>query len=85
MTAKVREQIDELKEIVLALHRSAGQLDDIIQGVELGMDEDEEYFKIFVRSQALYRKDYKHNKFDDLEKRETDAWKKLKNSFGDEP
>lgn len=81
MDAKMKDLIEELKGVVLNLHRSAGNLDQLIQAIEIEEgppSNKEDYLKMYIRSQGLYREDFKkaldYNKLDEKEKI---IWKKL--------
>ena len=78
MNTKSKELIEELKDIVMDLHRSASQLDDAIQAIEEVNVNDNEFMRMFVLHQCNFRNDYKiHKQYDELEKREIDIWKRL--------
>jgi hypothetical protein len=70
--------IEELKEVVLALHRSAAQLDEIIQEMEMENRHEGEWFTMLVASRARYREDFKqYRDYKRLEERENLIWQKL--------
>lgn len=76
---KINGTIEELKAIVMDLHRSAAQLDDIIQRIELDKEtHNDKYHLMFVRTEQLYREDLKRVRgYSDLEERERLIWQKL--------
>ena len=61
-TTEVTKRVNKLKDVVMNLHRSAGQLDQMIQSIEAelhGRDEvDKEWLHIFVKSQTQYREEF---------------------------
>lgn len=80
MCLKVNGTIEELKAIVTDLHRTAAQLDEIIQQMEIEEKSivTAEYHQMFVRSEFSYRKDFKRARgYSDLEERENLIWQKL--------
>ena len=83
MTTKaVTKRLDKLKEVVLNLHRSAGQLDQMIQSIELelvGRDEiDANWLMVFVKSQEAYRENFKTAKeYHIFDEKEEFYWEKL--------
>ena len=86
MNAKSKEIIEELKGIVMDLHRSASQLDNTIQNIE-DMDDtkDMEFVSTFIRYHCNYRNDYKMKKqYHNIEEREIDIWIKLLESLKEE-
>ena len=81
-TTEVTKRVNKLKDVVMNLHRSAGQLDQMIQSIELelfGREEiDKEYLEAFVKSQMQYRESCKTAKeFHTLDEREEFYWEKL--------
>jgi Mg2+ and Co2+ transporter CorA len=78
MNNNVKFAIGELKEVVMDLHRSAGRLDDIIQGIEREEAENEPFFEMYIKAQAQYRGNIK-TVFGDLDAKETLIWEKLIN------
>ena len=62
-TTSITKRVDKLKEVVMNLHRSAGQLDQMIQSIEnelYGREEiDKDFLMIFLKSQEQYRNDWK--------------------------
>lgn len=82
MKQVVNEKLGELKAIVLELHRSAGNLDSIIQDIEVRMNDEKfdlDMVDILIRHNETYRMAYQNNK-KDLAKRERDAWDDLTNA-----
>lgn len=82
MNDDLKKQLNELKGIVLSLHRSAGQLDEIILNIEneieKNIDLDEEFLKAFIKAQYNYRKDKQyHSKLNELDVNENIIWVKL--------
>ena len=85
MTTNTTELIEELKGVVMDLHRSASQLDDAIQSIEDVDVNGTEYMRLFVSHQYNYRNDYKiHKQYDELEEREIDIWNRLIKSLNEE-
>ena len=87
MNENTKQQIEELKSVVMGLYRSAGQLDRALQCIENtlnGNGEDSEIFKTLVACESRRRKDYKKIIFGDLDKREDTAWIKLLESLREE-
>ncbi|MDR1066199.1 MAG: hypothetical protein LBL35_02020 [Clostridiales bacterium] len=78
MDNKVKKSIEELKNAVLDLHRSAGQLDSVIQYIENEEEDasEKEYWKMFIKVQANYRREVK-TRYGDLDEKENEIWKKL--------
>lgn len=81
-TTSIAKRVDKLKEVVMNLHRSAGQLDQMIQSIEnelYGREEiDKDFLKVFIKSQEQYRKDFKTVKeYHTLDEREEFYWEKL--------
>ena len=81
MNENVKKSIEELKEVMMDLYRSASALDELIQTLE-GMCEyashDKKYLNRFMMTQARFRMDHKHNaELDILEDRERSIWQDL--------
>lgn len=81
-TTEATKRVNKLKDVVMNLHRSAGQLDQMIQSIEAelhGRDEvDKEWLHVFVKSQMQYREDFKTAKeYHTLDEREEFYWEKL--------
>lgn len=83
----VQKEIDELKQIVIDLHRSAGSLDVIIQHLETTLsekDEDSKFWKAYIQAERDYRRSKKETlSYDRLEEREDDVWYKLLKAIKD--
>jgi hypothetical protein len=81
MDTNIKDLIEELKGVVLDLHRSAGNLDQLIQTIEIeegAPSNKEEYLKMYIRSQGLYREDFKKARgYNELDEKEKIIWKKL--------
>lgn len=81
MDTKMKEFIGELKGVVLDLHRSAGNLDQLIQTIEFeegAPSNKEDYLKMYIRSQGLYREDFKKALgYNELDEKEKTIWEKL--------
>ena len=81
-TTQITKRIDKLKEVVMDLHRSAGQLDQLIQSIEnelVGGDEiDKDFLMVFVKSQEQYREQFKTaREYHILDEKEEFYWEKL--------
>lgn len=72
----------------MCLYRSAGNLDNILQSIELELDgikSDSLYTKAFCRSKRMYREDVmKAAGFSGLDNLEAEAWNKLLEAFSKE-
>ena len=81
MNENTKTFIEELKKVVLDLHRSAGQLDEIIQSIETEMennDSDKNYMDMYISHMLRYRLDAKDSKgYNQLETRELAIWDQL--------
>jgi hypothetical protein len=79
MTENAKKLIEELKEIMMDYHRSAGNLDDIIRSIETENEKivDKECRLFFIANQASHRRVTIRYRFENLEKRESDLWNKL--------
>lgn len=77
--SNVKENIEKLKVIVLDLYRSAANLDNVIQDIELiEGDVSENELTCYLRAKHDYREDFKKYKFGiDLDKREEEIWNEL--------
>ena len=76
--SKAKSAIEELRSIVMSLYRSAGNLDTILQSIELELDDTkstELYTEMFCRSKEMYREDVK--KAAGFSEAEAEAWNKL--------
>lgn len=59
MNENTKQKLEELKELVLNLHRSAGMLDHLITQIEFNVDgKDIETDNCYIRSQAINRLDW---------------------------
>lgn len=85
---KAKSAVEELRRIVMCLYRSAGNLDNILQSVELELDKsrsDYLYTEMFCRSKRMYREDItKAAGFIGLDDLEAEAWNKLLEAFSEE-
>ena len=80
LNEKQKGIIEDLKVIVLDLHRSAGDLDNMVQQmvVAANADDDEEYARIFMLSLSQYRKQFKMaHGYDNLEAKEVEVLSRL--------
>ena len=81
MNENLKKSIDELKEVMMDLYRSAGTLDELIRLIEGTSEEysdDVDYMNRFMKTQARFRMDHKHNaELDILEDRERSIWQDL--------
>lgn len=80
METNINKTLDELKTIVMALHRSAGQLDELIQQIELDAfkQTDEEHLQMFIKQCFNYRSYAKRCKgYSELDEMEADIWARL--------
>ena len=77
MNKNIKALIEELKGVVMDLHRSAGCLDRIVQDLELETESSEEYLKMYINTQRNYRRDYKKAAFGNIELKEYDIWKRI--------
>ena len=78
----VTKRIDKMKEVMLNLHRSASQLDQMIQSIEnelvLTDGYDKDFLMTFVQSQKQYRESLKEaHGYDILNEKEEFYWEKL--------
>ena len=81
MNENLKKSIEELKEVMTDLHRSAGNLDASIRIIECISEEysdDVDFMNRFMKMQARCRMDHKHNtELDILEDRESSIWQDL--------
>lgn len=81
MNENFKKSIEELKEVMMDLYRSAGTLDELIRLIEGTSEEysdDVDYMNYFMKMQARFRMDHKHNaELDILEDRERSIWQDL--------
>ena len=78
----IKSLLGELKEVVLALHRSAGNLDSIIidiedKSTEPTVGDNFEFFKMCIDYQKKYRRDMKIAFYKNLDEQEEIIWQKL--------
>lgn len=83
MDENTKKLLEDLKKIVSDLHRSAGQLDDILQDIEIVSEgiNDPEYMRAYILTHANYRKDAILVRFKDLEKKERSIWEELRKTL----
>lgn len=79
MSKEIKGTIEELEAVVRDLHRSAANLDNIIQSIELNeVYHNDTYHLMDVVQEAQYRRDFKQvRKYNQLEERENLIWQKL--------
>ena len=82
MNDDVKNRLEELKSIVLSLHRSAGQLDEIIMSIENEINNnvyaDKEFLRLFIKTQCDYRNDKQlYSDLNELDMKERIIWVKL--------
>ena len=81
MNENFKKSIEELKEVMMDLYRSAGALDVLIRLIEDTSEEysdDADYMNLFMKMQARFRMDHKHDgEYDILEDRERSIWQDL--------
>lgn len=80
MDQKFNVAIEEMKCVMMNLYRSASELDQFIQNIELESikEKDNDYIRMVVMMKQRYRVDSKksNNRFD-LDKQEKEAWDHL--------
>lgn len=79
MNQNTKTCIEELKLIVMSLHRSASNLDSVISQIEYECKDRTTLspdIKLMVAYQMDYRATFKHA-YGDLDEREKEAWNKL--------
>lgn len=80
MNQKFNVAIEEMKCVMMNLYRSASELDQFIQNIELESikEKDNDYIRMVVMMKQRYRVDSKksNNRFD-LDKQEKEAWDHL--------
>lgn len=82
MNKKAKEKLEELKEIVLDLHRSAGMLDRLIMNIESITGEDDKFNEVLINQQCRLRFDQlKATEFGNLTEKERTIWLNLIDSF----
>lgn len=80
MNEKAKEQIEKMKELVMQLHRSAGNLDQMIQDIEKEMYDisNADYLIHYIKAKQLWRTDImRYHGFDNFAKDEEKIWKEL--------
>ena len=80
MTENIKNALDELKALVMTLHRSAGHLDDLIQQIENdgSITESDDYFRMIVCQIIRYRVGMLQDKnWLNLDEREQSLWNSL--------
>ncbi len=86
--SKAQSASEELRNVVMSLYRSAGNLDTILQSIEFELDDTKSsspYTEMFCRSKQIYREDVKKAAgFSSLDDTEAEAWKKLLEAFSKE-
>ena len=83
MKENIKALIEELKGVVMDLHRSAGGLDRIVQDLELETESSEEYLKVYIAAQRNYRRDHKKAAFGDVEQKEDDIWNRINEAISE--
>jgi len=75
---KIKEILKELEGMVLELHRSAGQLDQVVRDINVGLSENDnvEYCNAIYRAMGKYRLDYK-NCIGNLNEKEDEIWQRI--------
>ena len=78
MNEKTKKCIEEMRRFIMTLHRSAADLDNILDGIENTCDSmSSEYALMYALTQRVYREDLKKVKYGDLEKHEDNIWNRL--------
>lgn len=80
MNDEIKNLINELKEVVMELHRNAGNLDDNITGLEylLSEEDDKDSARFLIQSYRRSRAMYDHNhQYSELINKENDIWNRL--------
>ena len=84
MREDIKKRIEELKEVVINLYRSAGSLDEYIRLLESELEHpvcNNEYAEIYAKQIAGYRMDLKERRgYDKLDEREKEIWQQLINA-----
>ena len=59
MYEKTRDLICELEDVMIALYRSAGNLDEMIQVIKKEVEDypSDDYLELIVKAQKMYRED----------------------------
>lgn len=84
MNEEIKKRIDELKEVVISLYRSAGSLDQQIQELEMEIfgrkDTDRLLLLAMAENQRNYRKSLKTCcEYDILDEKEEKSWNEIIN------
>ena len=77
MNERVEILLEELEELVLEIHRSAADLDYIIQSIRSEEDSDEEYFNMYVQAARELRTNNKRERFGNVDKSEELIWEEI--------
>jgi hypothetical protein len=79
MNENIAKAIEELEEIIKALHRSAANLDDTIEKIKLvGSTDSGEYLNRYIKIEYEYRKaTKKYAGYAELDEMEADIWARL--------
>lgn len=82
MNKEIKNLIDELKEVVMELHRSAGNLDDCIQTMEQLLSEedlnDKDCARFIIQSGTRSRAESNYlHKYSELTDKENSIWRRL--------
>lgn len=84
MREEIKKQIEEMKGIVLDLHRSAGNLDEQIRLLENELDDpgcNGVYVNMYVQHLCRHRNDFKlDRKYNDFDEKEDKIWQQLINA-----
>lgn len=86
MKENIKALIEELKGVVMDLHRSAGSLDKIVQDLEREIDDmysQEKYLMMYINAQRHYRKDLKKAAFGNIEQKEDDVWNRMEEAISE--
>lgn len=76
--ANIEGYINDLRNLVLQLHRSAGQLDDILRSIETSNETDPYYAICYIKSLITYREEMKRFAgFNNFDEQEEILWQKL--------
>ena len=80
MNEEIKNLINELKEVVMELHRNAGHLDDNITSLEylLSEEDDKDSVRFLIQSYRRTRAMYDHShQYSELIDKENDIWQRL--------
>ena len=88
MRENIKEHIEELKEVVLELHRSAANLDEYVQMLEIELGNpvlENKYADMLTKRYQTYRMAHKDDReLDKLNEKESDIWMQLIASVNEE-